>query len=188
MDYLRPFQESALSNEGKVCAQSKPIASVGLIQAGMTAGVFDKAGNELPYGHRGELRVKTNSAMKYYYNKPELMRETLIDGWIHTGDLAEIDENGFVFIWGRCKDTVRLSDGTEIYLFDIANKIKEKDYIDDAIVLPMPTEDKRINLVAHIVWNGNPAEDQKKQYMEEFNSAPPSLSAGRSSNLRICGT
>ena len=163
---------------------SKPVMSVGIPYAGIVMGVFDSDGKEAPYNTRGELWIKSKSAMKEYYNKPELTTQTKVKNWIHTGDLAEIDENGFVYIWGRCKDTVRISDGTEIYLFDIANKIKEKDYIDDAIVLPMPTGDKRINLVTHLVWNGIPSEDQKKQYMEEMNS---SLRSYLPEEIVICG-
>ena len=76
---------------------SKPIASVGLIQAGMIAGVFDKNENELSYNQRGELRVKAKSQMKEYYNKPQLTDQVLVDGWVKTGDIVEIDDNGFLY-------------------------------------------------------------------------------------------
>ena len=65
---------------------SKPIMSVGIPYAGITMGVFDENGNELPYNQRGELRIKSKSAMKEYYNKPELTAKTKVDGWIRTGD------------------------------------------------------------------------------------------------------
>lgn len=140
---------------------SKQIMSVGIPYAGITMGVFDKDATELGYNRRGELWVKSRSAMKGYYNKPELTIQTKVKGWIRTGDLAEIDEKGFVYIWGRVKDTTKLPNGREIYLFDIANKIKEKEYIDDAIVLEKPIEHASINLVAHIVWSKF-VKDEKK--------------------------
>ena len=150
---------------------SRSIMSVGTPYAGITVGVFDDNGKELSYNQRGELWIKSKSAMKGYYNKSELTAQTLVDGWIHTGDLAEIDENGFVYIWGRIKDTVEDRKGNKLFLFDIAYKIKEKPYIDDAIVLPMATEDKTISLVAHIVWSGNPTANEQKQYIEELNAS-----------------
>lgn len=148
---------------------SKQIMSVGIPYAGIVMGVFDENGNELPYNQRGELRIKAKSAMKGYYGKPELTEQTKVDDWILTGDLAEIDDNGFVYIWGRVKDSIKLQDNSEIYLFDIANKIKENEFIDDAIVLAMPTIENDNNLVAHIVWNYNVSEDEKRGYIEAMN-------------------
>lgn len=147
----------------------KEISEVGIPQAGMTVGIFDADGNELSYNQRGEIWVETKAAMKCYYNKPELTAQTIINGWVHTGDLAEIDENGFVFIWGRIKDAFEYGNGKKIYLFDVAYKFIEKDYIEDAIILPMATYDDKISLVAHLVWSGNPSVDEQKKHFEELN-------------------
>ena len=148
---------------------SKQTAAVGVIQAGMVAATFDKDGNELTYNERGELKVQTLAQMKEYYNKPELTKKVLQDGWVCTGDIAEIDENGFLYIWGRNSDKIKLSDGSDLYLFDVANKIKEKDYIYDAIVLTMPTVENNYNLVAHIVWGEDLNEEDKKECIIELN-------------------
>lgn len=82
---------AALGKDNK----QKGVNAVGVPCVGITVGVFDENGNELSYNKRGELWAKSQSAMKCYYNKPELTAKTKVDGWIHTGDLAEIDENGF---------------------------------------------------------------------------------------------
>ena len=148
---------------------SKQIMSVGIPYAGIVVGVFDESGNELSYNQRGELRIKSKSAMKGYYNKPELTAKTKVDGWIRTGDLAEIDNNGFIYIWGRVKDSIKLFDKQELHLFDVANKLKENDFIDDAIVLSMPTEENENNLVAHIVWSDIASEELKQEYIEKMN-------------------
>ncbi len=147
---------------------SKAIMSVGIPLAGITVGVFDTEGKELGYNMRGELWIKSRSEMKGYYNKPELTAATLVDGWIRTGDLAEIDEKGFVYIWGRLKDTTKLPGGREIYLFDIAYKIKEKDYIDDAIVLEKPIDNNSVNIVAHIVWDKSVKDEEKAAHLMEL--------------------
>lgn len=166
------------------CDFSKPAMSVGIPYAGITMGVFGADGKELPYNTRGELWIKSKSAMKEYYNKPNLSSQVKVDGWIRTGDLAEIDENGMIYIWGRCKDTVTLKSGKEIYLFDISNKIKEKDYIDDAIVLPMPTADDKIKLVAHIVWTGDLDQSKREQNLADLNLT---LQEYLPEDMEICG-
>ena len=144
---------------------SKSVAGVGIPFAGMTVGVFDKNGQELSYNQRGELRIKSKSAMKEYYNKPEITALTKVDGWIRSGDLAEIDENGFVYIWGRITDKIALKDGREIYLFDVAQKLMEKEYIKDALVLEKPIEHDAVNLVAHIVWNETVKESDRQAHL-----------------------
>lgn len=146
----------------------KQIMDVGIPYAGITVGIFDKNGNELSYNKRGELWVNSNSVMKEYYNKPELTKEIIVDEWVHTGDLAEIDEEGFIYIWGRVKDGIGFSNGQKLYLFDVANKIKENSCIDDAIVLSMPTEEEN-TLVAHIVWDENVKEEDKFDCLEMIN-------------------
>ena len=165
------FSSICFEKAGTVSNSNKLIASAGLVQVGMTVGIFDSNGKELLYNQRGELRVKTKAAMKCYYNKPDLTAQTKVDGWIHTGDIAEIDENGFVYIWGRVKDTVVDKHGNQLYLFDIAYKVKEKEFIDDAIVLPMKTNEETVSLVAHIVWDGKPTAGEQKQYIEELNAS-----------------
>ena len=147
---------------------SKQIISVGIPEAGMNVGVFDENGNELSYNQRGELWVKTQTGMKEYYNNPELTQKTIIDGWIHTGDLAELADNGLIYVWGRMNDTVNLKNG-KVYYFDIANKIKANSFIADAVVLSMPTDENDNNLVAHIVWDDNVCEDDKIEYLEILN-------------------
>lgn len=149
----------------------KQITNVGIPCAGITVGVFDQAGHELGYNLRGELWINSHSAMKEYYKKPELTAKTKIDGWVHTGDLAEIDENGFVYIWGRCSETVNLSEGQEVYLFDISNKIKENECIDDAIVLLKPMGNGDFKLTAHIVWSKPLNEQEKTTCLIALNNA-----------------
>ena len=148
---------------------SKSVNNSGLIQVGMTAGVFDDMGKELSYNQRGELRVKTNAMMKGYYKKPELTSKSIVDQWVHTGDLAEIDEKGFLYVWGRMSNHISISNDEKIYFFDVEAKIKEHPYVDDAIVLQVPTTENDNNLVAHIVWSKLALEENKKDYLNEIN-------------------
>ena len=137
--------------------KSLQIMHVGIPYPGLTLGVFDENNKELSYNQRGELWVKSKSAMKEYYKKEELTKKTLIDGWVHTGDIAQIDNDGFLYIWGRKKDKINSDGQGDLYLFDIANKLKENPEIKDALVLPI--NDSNI-VVAHIVWDNINYEDR----------------------------
>ncbi|XOV87538.1 MAG: class I adenylate-forming enzyme family protein [Pseudomonadota bacterium] len=84
--------------------------------------VVDAAGNALPSGAVGELWVKGAPVIKGYLNRPEATAETITDGWLHTGDVARIDEDGFIFIVDRVKDMV-LRGGENIYCAEVETVI-----------------------------------------------------------------
>ena len=163
------FSATAVETNESRNDYSKPILSVGIPYAGLNMGVFDKDGNELSYNQRGELWTKSQSAMKEYYGKPELTQQVKQNGWIHTGDLSEIDPVGRIYIWGRLNDTLKVDDNTELYLFDIAQQIKSFEFIDDAIVLSMPLSDNKLNVVAHIVINSEYKDKNIDKLLEQIN-------------------
>ena len=68
--------------------------------------VIDEAGKELPAGERGELLVRGASVFRGYWNRPEVNAEVFIDGWFRTGDVAYLDDEGFLFIVDRIKDLI----------------------------------------------------------------------------------
>ena len=162
------FAGVSVDNQKAPTNSTKQIISVGIPEAGMTVGVFDEKGKELSYNQRGELWIKTKTSMKEYYKKPELTKKSLSDGWIKTGDLAEIDDKGLIYVWGRMNDIIE-TETDKVYFFDIANVIKSNNFIMDAMVLSMPTEENENNLVAHIVWNNTVSLENKKEYIEKMN-------------------
>ncbi len=86
------------------------------------AKVVDGDGNALPSGQVGELWVKGAPVIKGYLNRPEATAESITDGWLHTGDVARIDEDGFIFIVDRVKDMV-LRGGENIYCAEVETVI-----------------------------------------------------------------
>ena len=150
---------------------SKQIMSVGIPYLGMNMAVCDENGNELPYNQRGELRLKSDTSMKEYYKKPELTAKVKEDGWIKSGDIAEFDEKGFLYVWGRKNDFILSKDGRDYYLFDIANKIKENEHVVDALVLKKPTIENENNVVAHVVLDNNLTENEIKDVINSINKA-----------------
>lgn len=82
----------------------------------------------------GEILVKGSSVMKGYYKMPEETAETLKDGWLHTGDKGYIDEDGFLFINGRVKNLIILSNGENISPEEIENKLALNPLVGEVIV------------------------------------------------------
>lgn len=80
--------------------------SAGPYMPSFDAKVVDDEGNEVPSGEVGELWVRGSPVIKGYLNRPDATAETITDGWLHTGDIARIDADGFVYIVDRKKDLV----------------------------------------------------------------------------------
>ncbi|MBM3501024.1 MAG: long-chain fatty acid--CoA ligase, partial [Armatimonadetes bacterium] len=80
--------------------------------------IVDDAGHALPSGEVGELLVKGPSVVKGYHNRPEATAEAIVDGWLHTGDTAYIDEEGYVFLRGRKKELIIVG-GENVYPVEV---------------------------------------------------------------------
>jgi long-chain acyl-CoA synthetase len=83
----------------------------------------------------GEILVKSPGVFKGYYNNPEGTAETLKDGWLYTGDVGEIDEDGYLKITDRKKDIIVTAGGKNVTPQYIENKLKASSYINDAVVI-----------------------------------------------------
>ncbi len=117
---------------------AKP-ASCGPIVPTCDAQVRDEMGNELPIGEAGVLWVKGPVIIKGYLNQPEATAEAIQDGWFNTGDIAYIDDDGFVFIVDRAKDMV-LRGGENIYCSEVESAIYEHPAVAEAAVFGVPDD------------------------------------------------
>ena len=104
--------------------------------------VVDESGNELPTGSVGELWVKGPSVVKGYWQNPEATAETFIDGWLRTGDIARLDEEGFCTILDRAKDML-IRGGENIYCVEVENALYEHPGVIDAAVASRITRSAR---------------------------------------------
>jgi O-succinylbenzoate-CoA ligase len=101
--------------------------------------VVDADGAEVAPGEIGEVIIRGSHVMKEYWNQPEATAETIRDGWLYTGDLATIDEEGFVTIQDRKKDMI-ISGGENIYPAEIENVLAAHPKLAEAAVIGLPSE------------------------------------------------
>lgn len=120
-------------------AGSDKLRSCGIAWPGVSVRIVDAAGNEAPRGEVGEVVIKAPIVMKGYYNKPDATREAIRDGWMHTGDAAYMDEEGYVFIYDRLKDMI-VSGGENIYPAEVENAIFGHPDVADCAVIGVPDE------------------------------------------------
>lgn len=88
----------------------------------------------------GEIIVKGPNVMLGYYNMPEETKKVLKDGWFYTGDLGKVDENGFLYITGRCKSVIVTKNGKNIYPEEIESYLNDNPLISEALVLGVQKE------------------------------------------------
>ena len=102
----------------------------------------------------GELLVKGPSVMLGYYNNEEATKEAITeDGWLHTGDLAKIDKDGFIFISGRKKFVIVLKNGKNIYPEEIEALINKIEGVKESFVYGKPEDDGDYKICAKIVYD-----------------------------------
>jgi long-chain acyl-CoA synthetase len=99
--------------------------------------VVDETGNDLPIGEVGELWIRGPNIVKGYWNKPEATAATFTDGWLHSGDVARLDEEGFVYIVDRAKDML-IRGGENVYCVEVEGVLFEHPAISDAAVIGIP--------------------------------------------------
>jgi acyl-CoA synthetase (AMP-forming)/AMP-acid ligase II len=121
--------------------------------------VVDAAGRDVPAGQRGELVIQGKHVMQGYWNLPEATAATLRDGWLHTGDIATIDGEGFVFIVDRLKDMI-ISGGENIYPAEIEKVISGLPGVTGVAVIGRPDPTWGETPVA-IVERSDPALNEK---------------------------
>jgi len=92
----------------------------------------------------GELIAKGPNVMLGYYEDQEATDEVLIDGWFHTGDLAKIDDEGFVYITGRKKNVIVLKNGKNIFPEELESILNQKEYVIESLVFGYPDGDDLI--------------------------------------------
>ena len=109
------------------------------------AKVVDEQGNEVPQGQVGELAVSGPGVMQCYYKNPEATEQVLKGEWLYTGDMAEVDPEGFIYLVDRKKDVI-ISGGENLYPVQIEDFLRKFDKVKDVAVIGLP--DHRLGEIA----------------------------------------
>ena len=117
------------------------VGAIGKAGYGWQVKIVDEKGEQVTRGEVGELAVKGPGVMTCYYNDEQATKEVLRDGWLFTGDMAQEDEDGFIFLVDRKKDVV-ISGGENIYPVQIEDFLRTNDKVKDVAVIGIP--DKRL--------------------------------------------
>lgn len=177
-DFQRKF--SCIILEGYGLSEAAPIVtatdptkkikpgSVGTPLPGIEIAVVDEDGNRLPPNEVGELIVRGPNVLKEYYNKPNETKNVLKDGWLYTGDMARIDEDGYLFIVDRKKDLI-IRGGFNIYPRDLEELLMSHPDVIEAGVVGIPSPKMGEEVVAYVVKrkDSNVTEEELIEYCQE---------------------
>ena len=123
----------------------RKVGAIGVPGFGWKCKIVDEQGETVRQGEVGELCVKGPGVMRCYYHDPEATAAVLKDGWLHTGDMAKQDDEGFIFLVDRKKDVI-ISGGENLYPVQIEDFLAANPKIHDVAVIGLP--DKRLGEIA----------------------------------------
>ena len=126
------------------------LGSVGTARTDVEVRIVDPDDEPLPPGETGEVILRGDVVMKGYWNNPEATREALRGGWLHTGDLGAMDEDGFITLKDRSKDMI-ISGGTNIYPREIEEVLLRHPEVLEASVVGRPHPEWGEEVVAFVV-------------------------------------
>ncbi|MBW2369985.1 MAG: AMP-binding protein, partial [Deltaproteobacteria bacterium] len=146
--FASPVIEAYGLTEATLCVSCNPYSSEKIKQGSVGLPVFDTeikivgpdSGEKLPPGSEGELCVKGPQVMKGYWNKSEETAKIIKDGWLHTGDIAYVDTDGYIFITDRLKDMI-IYKGYNVYPSELESVIFEHPAVAQCAVVGKPDID-----------------------------------------------
>jgi acyl-CoA synthetase (AMP-forming)/AMP-acid ligase II len=127
--------------------------------------IVDDRMQDVPKGEPGELAVRGPGVMKEYYKNPEATRKTLVDGWLLTGDMAKVDEDGFIWLVDRKKDII-ITGGENIFPVEVEDFLLENNKIQDAAVIGIP--DERLGEIVTAIIKVKPGKDMTEEEVLKY--------------------
>lgn len=119
--------------------QSENLASSGRPSLFTDVGIMDASGNLLPAGEQGEVVARGDLVMTGYLNMPDKTAETIVDGWLHTGDLGVFDERGHLFLRDRLREVI-ISGGFNVYPSDVETVLSQHPAVAECAVVGIPDD------------------------------------------------
>lgn len=146
------------------------VGAIGIPGYNWEVKIIGDNGLPVPQGEIGELAVKGPGVMKCYYNNPEATAAVLKDGWLFTGDMARMDEDGFIYLIDRKKDVI-ISGGENIYPVQVEDFIRTHSAVKDVAVIGLP--DKRLGEIAAAIIELKPGFTCTEEEIREFCASMP---------------
>ena len=143
-------------------------ASIGIAYPSLQVEIMDDNNHIMPYGERGEICIKGDAVMIGYLNKPEATAEAIKDGWLHTGDMGYMNENGCLFISGRKKEMINRG-GENIYPREIEIPLENHPKIAEVAVIGAPDAalGERVRACIILKDTCTMTEDEVKEYLQD---------------------
>jgi len=146
------------------------VGAIGIPGFGYEAKIVDEDGEIVEQGKVGELCVRGDGLMNEYYRDPKATADALRDGWLFTGDMAEQDEDGFIFLVDRKKDVI-ISGGENIYPVQIEDFLHANPNIKDVAVIGVP--DERLGEISAAIIQFEEGKELSEEQVMEFCSDLP---------------
>ena len=122
--------------EGYGMTESSGVISLNTIEDNKTGSIGKVVpGSEVRISTEGEIQYRGRNVFKGYWNKPDKTAETIENGWLRTGDLGRLDNQGYLYITGRAKDIIITAGGKNITPAELENRLKFSPYIADAVII-----------------------------------------------------
>ncbi|MBN1573167.1 MAG: AMP-binding protein [Deltaproteobacteria bacterium] len=153
-----------LTNIGPEEKRRKP-GSVGTPYFGAEVKIVNDDGKDMSIGENGEIATKSIALTAGYLKDDKKTRETIVDGWFHTGDIGRLDEDGFLYVVGRREDTLTIGNSS-ISSLDVENVIKSNEAVIDCAVIVL--KGKRGEEILTAVVMRNPRMDITKKGLHRF--------------------
>jgi long-chain acyl-CoA synthetase len=125
-------------------------------------------GTDAPTGQLGEVLIKGPIIMPGYWNKPEATADTVTEGWLHSGDIGYVDEEGYLYITDRAKDMI-IRGGENVYCVEIENRLSEHPAVAEAAVIGVPHQSlgEEVKAVVRIEPGQSITEDEVRSWVAE---------------------
>ena len=120
-------------------ASAPRLRAAGQAMIGCQIRIADADLRDTPTGQVGEVLLKTPGAMLGYWNQPDLTAQTIVSGWLRTGDAGYLDEDGFLFLVDRVKDMI-VSGGENVYSAEVENALAAHDAVRECAVIGVPDD------------------------------------------------
>ncbi len=152
-----PMTITGLRKADHIGADEAVLGSVGYPRSGVEVAVLRADGGRADIGEIGEIVCRGDVVMSGYWNNPDATAATLVDGWLHTGDMGSFDDRGYLTLRDRSKDVV-ISGGSNIYPREVEEVLLAHPQVQEACVVGAPDADWGEVVVAFIVGSADPGD------------------------------